>query len=484
MLLKSPMKCQLLCLVALIFSLFLLSAQPAHSQSASELPKKFDLAAIDAYVAAQVKDKGFVGLSVAIMRDGKIVFAKGYGKRSLEKDLPVEVDTSFAVGSITKQFTCACIFLLAEDGKLSIDDPVAKYEPSLTRAKDITIRDLMNHTSGYPDYYPLDFVDRRMLRPISIEAMLKDYASGKLDFEPGSRFSYSNTGYILLGRIVQKVSGKPLGEFLEERILRPLKMAHSRFGLAKDLPLAATGYTSFALGAPEAAAPEADGWIDAAGALWASASDLLRWDLALVEGKVLKPESYRAMTATRKLSTGKTSDYACGLGIATVNGDTVLRHTGGVSGFLSGNTFIPRVKSGLVVLSNTEHVSPVQLRTDLAQLLLKDIQEREAPAVPKIDGPAPKEAVLGFLKQMTEGKIDRSKLGEEFSVYVSDERVKAGGARLKALGEPEKVEVEPVSERGGMEVAVVKLTFKSAKVRALLYRSPDGKIQQLLFYGE
>ena len=134
----------------------------------------------------------------------------------------------------------------------------------------------MNHTSGYPDYYPLDFVDRRMLKPIAAEAMLQEYAGGKLDFAPGTRFSYSNTGYILLGRIVEKASGKPFAEFLDQRILQPLKLAHSRFGSARDLPLAATGYTSFALGEPEPATPEADGWIEAAGGLWASASDLLR----------------------------------------------------------------------------------------------------------------------------------------------------------------------------------------------------------------
>jgi D-alanyl-D-alanine carboxypeptidase len=448
-----------------------------------ELPKTFDLPAVDAYVAAQVKAKGFVGLSVAVMRDGEIVFAKGYGKRSIEKNLPVEPDTAFAVGSITKQFTCACVFLLAEQGKLSIDDPVSKFYPHLTRAKDVTLRDLMNHTSGYPDYYPLDFLDRRMLKPITTDALLKEYAGGKLDFEPGSRFSYSNTGYILLGGVVEKVSGESFSAFVEKHLLKPQKMTHSRFGSAEGLS-AATGYTAFALGDPEPATAEAAGWIDAAGGLWASASDLLRWDLALTTGKVLKPESYKAMTAPRTLSTGKVSNYGGGLGIAQLDGDTVLQHTGGVSGFVSGNTFVPRTKTGLVVLSNTEHVSATKLRGDLFRLLMKDMQQKDAPPVPKIAGVGPKEAVLGFVKQMTEGKVDRANLGEEFSVYLTDERVKTGGARLKALGEPEKVEVGGTSERGGMEVATVTLTYKSKTVRASLYRTPDGKIQQLLFYGE
>src|SRR5205823_4006884 len=153
--------------------------------TATPPPKSFDLAAIDAYVAEQVKEKGYVGLSLAIVRDGKVVHAKGYGKSSLEPARDVTPETPFAIGSITKQFTCACIFLLAEEGKLSVKDPVAKYYPDLTRAKDITLYDLMTHVSGYPDYYPLDFVDRRMLKPIGRDALIKEYAGGKLDFEPG-----------------------------------------------------------------------------------------------------------------------------------------------------------------------------------------------------------------------------------------------------------------------------------------------------------
>ena len=178
---------------------------------------------------AQVRDEGYAGLSLTIMREGKVVMAKGYGKRLVEQGAAVEPDTPFAVGSVTKQFTCACVLLLAEEGKLSIDDKVAKYEPNLTRAGDITLYDLMTHLSGYPDFYPLDFVDRRLRKPILAEALLAEYAGAKLDFEPGERWSYSNTGYTLLGHIVAKVSGKPFGQFLKERILEPLGMTHSAF---------------------------------------------------------------------------------------------------------------------------------------------------------------------------------------------------------------------------------------------------------------
>jgi CubicO group peptidase (beta-lactamase class C family) len=158
------------------------------SIAAADEPKRsgaLDTIALDEYLAKQATDRGFVGLSVAIMEDGKITFAKGYGKGSLKADSNVTPETLFAAGSVTKQFACACVLLLAEDGKLSIHDKVAKYYPDLTRAKDISLYDLMTHVSGYPDYYPLDFVDRRMEKTIALDKLIQEYAGGKLDFEPG-----------------------------------------------------------------------------------------------------------------------------------------------------------------------------------------------------------------------------------------------------------------------------------------------------------
>lgn len=462
----------------------LLGNERAQCQETSGPPSRFDLEQIDQYVAAQVEKKGLVGLAVAIMRDGQIVFAKGYGKRSLDPARPVEPETSFAVGSVTKQFTCACILLLAEEGKLSVHDRVAKYYPQLTQASQITLLDLMNHTSGYPDYYPLDFVDRRMLQPISLTGLLQQYAGGKLDFEPGSRFSYSNTGYILLGGVVEQVTGKSFGEFLQQRILTPLKMEHSRYRSADGLASAARGYNGFALGPAEPAIPEAAGWIDAAGALWASAPDLLRWDLALISGQVLKPASFDQMKAPRQLSTGKISNYGCGLGTAINNGEVVLQHTGAVSGFAAFNAVMPRTRSALVVLSNTEHISAVPLRTELFNLLLKDISELGNPEVPRVEGPEAKEVVQKFFEQLQAGQVDRANLGEEFNLFLTAERIESARARLAALGKPERVEADVPSERGGMQVVRVTLTFKDARLRASLYRTPTGRIEQLLFYGD
>jgi CubicO group peptidase (beta-lactamase class C family) len=453
----------------------------AQENKPPEAPSTFDLSAIDAYVAGQVRAKSYPGLALAIVRDGKVVFAKGYGQRSLESEDRVAPDTLFAIGSVTKQFTCACILLLAEDGKLNVEDRVGKYYPNLTRAQDITLYDLMTHTSGYPDYYPLDFVDRRMRKRSDLDRLLMEYAGGKLDFEPGTRWSYSNTGYLLLGRVVEKASKAPMSQFLRRRILEPLGMKHSVFDPGEDAAGMAHGYTSFALGPSEPALREAEGWLHAAGGLWASVADLARWDLALMEGKVLKPESYRLLTTRRKLHSGKTKDYGCGMGVIDRDGETVLTHSGAVSGFLAFNSLVPRTKSAVILLTNSEHLDPGSLHRTILTLLLKDQTDKEAPEVPKVLGPSAKDVALDFFHQMQTGKVDRSKLGEEFSVYLSDERLQSAAPRLKALGEPDKIEVQRTAERGGMEVTALRFTFKNTVLKASLYRTPDGKIQQLLF---
>jgi D-alanyl-D-alanine carboxypeptidase len=445
-----------------------------------EPPKTFDLTAIDDYLTKQVTTNGYVGLSVAIMRDGKVVHAKGYGKGSLQPEAPVETNTPFAAGSVTKQFTCACIFLLAEDAKLSVRDPVAKWYPDLTKAKEITLYDLMTHVAGYPDYYPLDFVDRRMAKPIPPDDLLKEYAGGKLDFDPGARWSYSNTGFILLGRVIEKVSGKSFAEFLSERILKPLEMSETVFDPKPGQKGLATGYTAFALGEPEPAVREADGWIHAAGGLYTTPTDLAKWDLALVTGKVLKPDSYRLMTTPRELNDGRIRDYGCGIAVGRRRGELMLRHSGAVSGFLAFNAVLPRTRSALVLMGNCDHQDAGDIHEPLMDLLLRT--EAPAPDVPKVRGPASKEAALDLLHQLQSGEIKREDLGKDYSHYLTADRVRGAKARLGPLGEPEKVELDPAYERGGMEVVTVHFTFKKLKLKALMYRTPDGKVQQFLVY--
>ncbi len=443
------------------------------------IPSHFDAAAIDAFLEAQVKERAIPGLSIAIMQKGRLVLAKGYGKSSLEGHAPVGTNTMFAIGSVTKQFTSACVFLLAEEGKLSVQDKVGKYFPQLTKANEITLLDLMNHVSGYPDYYPLDFVDRRMAKPISPDQLLRDYAGGKLDFEPGTRWSYSNTGYVILGLVVEKVAGESFGRFLEQRILRPLGMDHTVYDPDGRQPGLARGYASFAFGPPELAQPEGPGWVAAAGAMWSTPSDLAKWDLALMDGKILRPESFKLMTTPRILADGTMTEYGCGLAMTLRKGKTVLSHNGMVSGFNANNSMIPSTRSAVIILSNSEFLMGA-LPSKILALLTQPKEDR-----PRIAGATAADAAREFFKCLQSGKIDRSQLGEEFNHLLTADRLRGAAARLKALGRPLQVEVEQLSERGGMEVANVRFAFKSGKaVKALMYRTSDGKIQEFLIVRE
>lgn len=464
-----------LCLVLLTLA----CVSPTRAVAASaRLPDAFDVAAIDTYLAAKVADDKLVGLSVAIVRDGELALAKGYGKRSLADGRPVTPDTLFAIGSISKQFTCAAILLLAEDGKLSVEDKVAKWYPQLTRANDITLLDLMNHVSGYPDYYPLDFVDRRLARAIEPDELLRRYAGGKLDFEPGTKYSYSNTGFILLGRVVEKVTRRSFGEFLSARILQPLGMSQTLYEPAADDPRVADGYTMFALSDPEQVGPEGRGWIGAAGGIFSTPTDLAKWNLGLISGKVLKPASFELMTRKRQLKDGRLSDYGCGLQMRTQGSRELLVHTGAVSGFNAHNVTIPGTRSVVTVFANLEG-GLGSIPGDLLGLLLKvpDI-------IPDIQGPTAVEATKALLAEYQAGQVDRTRLGEEFNHFLSAERLAGAAARLKPFGTPTKAELVSRNERGGMEVSVTRLTFDQGRLRTLMYRQPDGTVEQFFVYED
>jgi D-alanyl-D-alanine carboxypeptidase len=464
-------------LILLLSTGFLAIAAPAAAPGV-KLPASFDLSAIDAFLSSQVREANRVGLSVVIVKDGQVVLAKGYGKRSLQDGRPVEADTIFAIGSVSKQFTCVAALLLAEDGKLSVNDPVAKYYPNLTRSKDITLLDLMNHVSGYPDYYPLDFVDRRMQRPIAEDELIRQYGGAKLDFEPGSKYSYSNTGYILLGRIVEKVSGENLGAFLTRRIFKPLGMDRTVYEPDLSDARLAKGYTTFALSAAEPVTPEGKGWLCGAGGIYSTPTDQAKWNLALMSGKVLKPESYAVMTAPRKLTGGRISEYGCGLSVKTQGSRQVLSHNGAVSGFNASSAMIPSTRSSVIMACNLDGGLGA-LPGQVFALLLK-----EPSLVPAVKASPAVETVKTVFAQIQRGSIDRQKFSEEFNLYLTDKKLSGASKRLKPYGTPKSAEVLSINERGGMEVTTTRLTFARGGLRALMYRMPDGKIEQFFVSKE
>ena len=231
-------------------------------------------AKIDAAAEKALADTGAPSVSVAVVKDGRIAYVNAYGKARLDPATPARPEMRYSIGSVSKQFMAAAILMLAEEGKLSLDDHVSRFLPNLTRANQITIRELLTHTSGYQDYYPLDYVAPFMQKPVTADEILKQWAAKPLDFDPGTRWQYSNTNYVVAGRILEKVTGKPFCQFLQARIFGPLSMT-SVIDL-DEKPLGdsdAAGYTRFGLGPARPATSEGRGWLFAAGELAMTAQD-------------------------------------------------------------------------------------------------------------------------------------------------------------------------------------------------------------------
>lgn len=451
-------------------------AAPAAASAAPALAS-LSVADLDAFISATIAAQHAIGVNVGVMQNGQVIFAKGYGLAKAADKTPVAAETLFAIGSVTKQFTCAVALQLEQERKLSFDDPVAKYAPGLTRASDITVRDVAGMVSGYRDYYPLDFVDRPMAAPRASAEIVREFASRPLDFEPRSRYSYSNTGYLLLGEIAAKAGGEPFAAQLQRRIFTPLGLTHTRYEPARGGPGMADGHTPLGLGDPEPAIPEGEGWIGAAGGIWSTPADLLMWDLALMEGKVLSPSSWKTMTTPRTLTDGRTSGYGCGQSTRDRGPALVLQHGGAVSGFGARNAMIPSSRSAVVVMANYDWAGGV-LDTIESAVLAKLLPVADAPVV---DGPPARDVALELLAQIRAGEVDRSRLGEEYNAFLTPARLAVMSASLVEAGEITDVRPGVIRERGGMEVSTLTFRAGSTPASTLMYRTPDGKVQEFLF---
>jgi CubicO group peptidase (beta-lactamase class C family) len=314
-----------------------------------------DVARMDQIVQSYVANKQFMG-SVLVARGSDVLLDKGYGFANLEWNVPNGPSSKYRLGSVTKQFTAACVMLLEERGKLKVEDPVKKYMPDAPAAWDrITIFNLLTHTSGIPNF--TSFPEYRKLQPFAKtpEELVAIFRDKPLDFQPGEKWSYSNSGYVLLGYLIEKITGEPYAKFVQENIFTPLGMKDSGYDSnAATIPHRASGYT------PSARGIENAGYINmtiphAAGALYSTTDDLLRWYQGLFGGKLLSPASLTKMTTPFK------SDYAFGLSVETQFGHKLIGHGGGIEGF---NTFIaydPDEKLTYVALANLNGGAPQQI---------------------------------------------------------------------------------------------------------------------------
>jgi len=423
-------------------------------------------------IAAALKKTGAPSVSVVIIQDGAIAFSKAFGKADLASNRAAEPGTRYAVGSISKQFTVAALLLLEEEGRLSLDDKVAKFFPDLTQANQITIRQILSHTAGYEDYAPQDYLIPEWTQPTTPAAILDKWAKKPLNFDPGTRWQYSNTGYVLAGSIVEKVSGKPLVAFLREKILNPLGMASA--GDCNDRSSAdATPYTRFALGPPRPVGREAKGWYDGAGELCMAAPDLAKWDLAFLQHKLLSASSYEQFTKEVPLRNGDVTHYALGLSVRDFRGMPMLSHGGEVSGFLALDEMFPTRNGAIIVLSNEDGINLIgPLGDQLAQLVFLPSQPPESDA-----DTARVRAVLDGLRR---GKIQADQVTQNARSYFTPEALRDIRESLAGLGPLKSVTRSAESLRGGMTHRTYRAQFAQKTVALSVYVTSDGKFEQFM----
>jgi len=345
----------------------------AHAESALQPAEQ---AALDALAEEAVNKGQTAGLVVAVGEVGKPPVVHSYGFGNLEWQAETTPDTVFRVGSITKQFASACILLLAEQKKLTLEDRLAKYFPDYPRGDEVTIRQLLNHTSGVRSYPGP--TERAIVRTgISVPDMVKHLGGLGYDFAPGTDFAYSNSGYFLIGAIIEKASGQTFREFARDRLFQPLGLSQTEVDLNQDVVShRATGYERDRNrpGAYVNAVYSHMSVPGAAGALRSTAADLIKWTEALHGGRVLSEASYQEMTTMTRVPGKDATYYGLGLWLKPERGHAVISHNGGIDGFESTLNYLPERKMTLVILSNTQNGTG-ELRSRMLEVLLGSARE-------------------------------------------------------------------------------------------------------------
>jgi D-alanyl-D-alanine carboxypeptidase len=425
---------------------------------------------VDSIANQVLQATGVPSASVAVVKNGRLAYANAYGAAKLDPRVTATSDMRYAIGSISKQFTAVAVLLLQQDGKLKLDDPVSRFIPGLTRGNEVTVRQLLSHTSGYQDFWPQDYVMPMMLQATTPQAIADQWAKKPLDFDPGSRWQYSNTNYTLAGMVVEKASGMPFFQFVRTRILARAGLTTAADFDASPRAANTTGYIRYGLG-PLRPAPDAgSGWMWAAGELAMTASDLANWDINLIRHGLLKPESYRELQREVVLNNGAGTGYALGLDVGMQGGRFMIEHSGEVSGFTAENTVFPEDSAAIVVLTNQD-AAPAsgaianQIATALFATEDKLGASRTAQARAIFDG-------------LQGGAIDRTLFTPNANAYFSEQALKDFSSSLGPLGAPTAFVQTRQSLRGGMTGRSYRVTFPNRVLRVWTFETPDGKLEQ------
>ena len=341
-----------LCLASLL--LVQLPVSAAHAAPSPNAVEQALAARIDATVARYYKADG-PGATLIVVKDGKTVLRKAYGMADVAAKVPMRPDATLRLGSLTKQFTAVAIMMLVDEGKLATTDPIARFLPDYpTQGRLITVEHLLTHTSGIVSYTGKpDFLSLAQ-HDMTVPQMIDYFKNDPVEFAPGTRYAYNNSGYFLLGAIIEKLSGQSYAKFVEQRIFVPLGMEHTAYeGHERALTLRALGHEKTDKGY-RPGQPLSMSQPFAAGALVSTVDDLARWDAAITAGELLKPASWKQVFTAYRLADGKSTSYGYGWDVGSLRGVPSVAHGGNINGFATYAVRIPQEKVYVALLTNSE----------------------------------------------------------------------------------------------------------------------------------
>jgi CubicO group peptidase (beta-lactamase class C family) len=459
----------------------------ALGQAAPATQNPGDTSTIDAAVKTAFDRSSVPSTVVGIRRGGVQIYAKALGYAIVEKRVPAHTSMAYPIGSISKQFTAACILRLQEQGKLKLDDPVSKWFPEFTRANEVTLRNLLTHTSGYSDYAPQDYTIPAWTRPVNSYKLIREWATKPLDFDPGTKWQYSNTNFQIAAMIIEKVTGRSFHRYLWTNVIQPLKL-EGVLDLDTDRnQLKPHGYERHALSPPRPAILEAPGWYSGDATLAMPVSTLLAWDESIVHRTLLKPASYDAMETEFLLKDGSSSHYGLGVFVSHARGKQILVHSGEVGGFVSNNVVDLTDDIAYAALTNFEGPGAEVITSALRPILIESPapppaaapEQTSMPAAP-IDTAAPAEQAETILTGLQSGRIDRSLFTPDANFYFSQTTTSDFASSLAPLGSIASVTQTSEALRGGMTYRTFEVKFATRTLSLNTYTQKDGRIEQFL----
>lgn len=450
-------------------SLLLLNCTSALTQPA--LPS-----GIDELVRGEMEKQQIPGIALAVVREGKVVFANGYGLANVELQVPAGTNTIFQGGSIGKQFTAAAVMMLARDGKLSLDETLSRYLGDVPPSwKDITIRHLLTHTSGLTQYTPS--FDYR--RDYTEEELLANIQSVPLAFAPGEKFEYSNAGYVTLGIVIRRVTGRYYGDFLKERIFTPLGMSTARvISEAAIVPNRAAGYLLYEgrLVNQPWVAPTLNRTADAS--LYFTVLDLAKWDAALYGETLLPRASLEQMWTPAKLRDGTETQYGFGWYVTSANGHGLIEHEGAWQGFNANISRYADDRLTVIVMSNLKSAKTQMLSHRIAGLFLPAVAPRRYAPIPDAE-PEITKLIAGVMLRAAAGTVSPDAFTPAGRAAFFPGTAKMFEGYLAPLGEPVKVQLVERTKVAEGRLYRYEFTYRTVTLLVSVTVDEQGKIAAL-----